>query len=84
MKIIIEGNLVDTKDIWDISLDESSRHITIKVKLIDKDPIIISRDIAYDRSSMNVASDKAPYERLYKEIKEQWEQDKMDIKVFKI
>lgn len=84
MKIIIEGSLVETKDIWDIVYTSDSRHAKVVVKLIDKDDIVIKRDIPYDRTSYNVSQDQAPYKRLYEELKNEWEKDRQDLKVFKI
>lgn len=84
MEIIIQGRLVDTQKIWDVKLDSDSRGIWIYVRIIDKEDIVIGRDIPYDSSPNTVSSYKAPYRRLYEEIKKKWEEDKTDIPVFKL
>jgi hypothetical protein len=84
MKIIIEGNLVETKDIWDIELIDRSREIWLNVKIIDKPDIKIGRQLPYDASSSTIQGYSEPYKRLYNSIKNKLEQDKTDLEIFKL
>jgi len=84
MEIIIEGHKVDTKDIWDVTLSKESRAVYILIKVIDKPDIKIGRTIPYETYSIEFADIYAPYEKLYKSVKEKWEADKADTPVFKL
>lgn len=84
MEIIIEGHKVDTKDIWDITIDCGSRGVYITIKVIDKSNIIIGKKIPYETYVSEYQGYYAPYKKLYQSIKEKWEADKSEIPVFKI
>jgi len=84
MEIIIEGHKVDTKDIWDVQYLEHSRSVSVVVKVTDKPDIIVHRTIPYETRPSEFEEYYAPYERLYKSIKEKWDADKLDIPVFKL
>lgn len=84
MKIIIQGREIDTKEIWDIKLKTESRYVKLIIKITDKPNIEIGRNIVYETYPSEFREIYAPYERLYKEIKEKWEADKADIPIFKL
>lgn len=84
MKIVVEGHLIETQDIWDIIYESSSREVWVKIKQIDKPTISVGCNIAYDTSNYQVQDKQAPYKRLYEEVKKKWESDKNDIPTFKI
>jgi len=84
MEIIIEGHKVDTKDIWDVQLEKHSRSVSVVVRITDRHDVVIRRTIPYETYPSEFADIYAPYEKLYKSIKEKWEADKADIPVFKL
>lgn len=84
MKIIIQGREVDTLDIWDIELNTESRFVNVIIKIKDAPQILIGRSIPYETYPTEFREIYAPYERIYKEIKEKWEADKADIPIFKL
>lgn len=84
MNIIVQGHLIDTKDIWDITLVSNSREASVTIQLIGKEPICIYRKIPYDSTGSDVREYCRPYDELYKKVKAEWEKDKTDIPTFKI
>lgn len=80
MKIIIEGHEVDTKDIWDVQYKADAWNVSVTIKITDKN----GRRVPWEISRMGMDNIVAPYEKLYKSIKEKWEADKSDIPVFKL
>ena len=83
-KIIIEGQTVDTQEIFDIEYNTSSRRVEVVIKLIDKKPIVIGRGIPYETYPSEFLGINAPYKKLYNELKEKWEADKTELPVFKL
>ncbi len=82
--IVVEGHKIDTKEIFDIELILKSRECGVKIKLIDKPELYISRTIPYETYNSEFQGYYAPYKALYKSVKEQWEADKTELKIFKL
>lgn len=83
-EIIIEGNKIDTKDIWDIELKTGSRWTGVIIKVTDKPNIEIGRSIPYETYPSQFRGYYDPYEKLFEQIKTKWEADKSDIPIFKL
>lgn len=84
MEIIIEGNKVDTKDIWDVQYNSDAWNVTVTVKITGKKDIVIGRRVPWEISPMGMYDIVAPYKKLYNSIKEKWEADKSELPVFKL
>ncbi len=84
MKILVEGHVIDTQDIWKISDISSSRKAGFIIHLTEGKKLEISKGIPYESYSYEIRSAHAPYDRLRKSIEEKWNQDKSDLPVFKL
>lgn len=84
MEIIVEGHKIDTKDIYDIESMCTGRFAGFKIKLTEKDDIVIGRRIPYERTPNEIMDYHKPYNKLMESIKEKWESDKTEIPIFKL
>lgn len=83
MEIIIQGHKVDTKDIWDICDLDRRGYAGLIVRLVDDQQIVLSE---YIDNLWNFKQSDAheKYRRLKEELTKKWEEDKLDIPVFKV
>ncbi len=84
MKVIIEGHTVETTEIWDIVYKSDPWGVYVTIKITDKPDLVIGRKLPYDMTSSRLDELRSPYIKLYKSIKEQWEADMSETKVFKL
>lgn len=84
MKIVVQGHTIETTEIYDIVDISDSWQVGFKICLIDKPDLVIGRNIDYDCSPDRRHSIEYPYERLMKEVKAKWEEDKTTLPIYKL
>lgn len=83
IQIIVQGHLVETKEIWDIEEAPHGYH-GFYIKLIGNTLIAVTEKENYD-ASMEVKRGKNDrYRKLREAVKDQWQKDKTDILTFKL
>lgn len=82
--IIVEGHAIDTKDIWDLQLINTTRQAGIIIRIINNPDITIYKNIPYETRSGEFQGYWQPFKRLYEDVKTKWEADKSEIPVFKL
>lgn len=83
MIIIVEGHLIETKEIWDIA-DAPHRMHGFIIKILGPKEIIIGKPQQYDVSNSTVQGINDTYRKLKEAVIEKWKSDKTEIPVFKL
>jgi hypothetical protein len=83
MRIIVDGREIETKDIVDIIESGDGKHgFTIQLRENKEERFEINKK--YDSTYMYCREINDRYRRLRDQIYEKWQEDKIDIPVFKL
>ena len=90
MKILVCGRTVDTTEIADIIDIEANKKMFLNreagfiIQRIDKEDMIFGEKIPYESYPREISEVKDKWRRLRDQVYAQWQEDKADIKVFKL
>lgn len=83
MKIVVENNLIETKDI--VSIEESGHRMHgFIIYLIDGTQLKIEQEEEYYMTTSSCANINDAYRSLREKVEEEWSKDKTDIPIFKL
>lgn len=83
MVIIVEGHLIETKEIWDV-VEMDIRYHGFMIKLLGPKEIIIGEKQVFENDTMTKRGKNDRYRKLRESVIELWQKDKADIPVLKL
>lgn len=88
MKIIVLGEVIETKEITEIYDIERGKTMFLNrdagfiIRFMDGSKKIFSENIPYERTYWQIREVKCKWEKLQREVTEKWEKDKHDLQEF--
>lgn len=90
MEIIVQGNKINTKDIWNVVDIEKGKKMFLNreagfiIRLNNGSDIKVGQRIAYESYPSEIRAIKDKWSALEKQVREKWQSDKSHIPVFKV